>query len=130
MDSLGIIVIAETPSLGSALLELFASDHLEAHMVDHLVAAERYASTRPAAAPALLVAAANGRGCVTVEQWPKSSLRNSALVVVGARDVDRSEQARLHIVPLPLDPRRLLALVRNLAGVPGPTRGGPTEPSS
>ena len=122
-----MIVVGETRSLGLAVTELLASDCLDAVLVGDLSAAEQHAASRPAAAPFVLVAAASGRTCETLERWPTSSLRAAELVVVGARDLERAERPRLHLVPLPLEPHRLLSLVRSLLGAAPPTRSGYSE---
>jgi NAD(P)-dependent dehydrogenase (short-subunit alcohol dehydrogenase family) len=112
-----VIVIGETKSLGAAVTELFLTDGLDVVLVDNLAEGERWAMEDGQPRSIVLVAAANGRRCETVERWIKSTLRHRDLVVVGAREVDRTYRPHLHIVPLPLEPRRLLALVRTLLGL-------------
>jgi hypothetical protein len=122
-----VIVVGETRSLGLAVAELFASDCIDAVLVGGLDEAERHAAARPTAAPFVLVAAASGRYCETLERWPTSSLRGADLVVVGARELVGTGRPRLHLVPLPLEPHRLLALVRMLLGEPPRPRAGYSE---
>lgn len=124
-----VIVVGETRSLGVAVAELLVSDGLEVVLVETLDEGESYAAANPSAAPFVLVAAASGRACATAVRWPESSLRDSELVVVGAREVDQRYRTHLHLVPLPLEPHRLLALVRLLLGLPLRERTGYSDPA-
>ncbi|MCI4325338.1 MAG: hypothetical protein L3K00_05615 [Thermoplasmata archaeon] len=126
MPARRVIVVAETRSLGAAVSELLVSDGLDAPLVRDLAEAEHQAAMIRAKHRLVLVAAASGRECETVERWPHSSLREAPLVVVGARDLDPTSRARLHVVPLPLDPVQFLDLVRSLLGIPVRGRTGDT----
>jgi hypothetical protein len=123
-----VIVVGETYSLGMAVAELLTSDGIGTVLVTRFDEAERQASARSDTSPLVLVAAANGPECVTVERWPESSLSEAELVVVGARGLEPSDVPHLHLVSLPLEPGRLLVLVRSLLTRPfsaPPDRSGP-----
>jgi hypothetical protein len=124
-----VIVVGETRSLGTAVAELFIADGIEVVLVEELSEGERWAAKADPGDSFVLVAAANGPRCESVDQWAKSTLRHCDLVVVGAREVDRSYRPRLHLVPLPLEPRRLLGLVRALLGLPLHLSSGAGDPS-
>jgi hypothetical protein len=124
MASPGVVVIGETPSLASAVVELLQAGGVGVVAVRDLGEAEALAHQgRPPSRP-LLITASNGHHCPTVERWKAGCLKDSELVVVGTRDPQLRSSAHLHIVPLPLVPTDLLELVRSLE----PTAPAPARP--
>jgi hypothetical protein len=114
MAESAVVVIGETPSLASALVELLETEGVRVVAVHDLREAELLAGKDPLPAHPLLISASNGHYCPTARQWPEGSLRDSELVVVGTRDPDLRSCGRLHVVPLPLVPTEFLDLVREL----------------
>jgi hypothetical protein len=123
------LVIGETPSLATAVADLLLADGLDVVLLSTLADGETWAATAEPGALFVVVAAANGHRCETVLRWPESALHQCDLVVVGAREVDRTYRPRLHIVPLPLDPRQFVALIRGLLGLALHERSGYADPA-
>lgn len=106
-----VLVIEETASLAASLVSLLESEGLVVRALPDLGAAERYhaASGRP---HPVVVVASNTHLSPSAARWGLGPLRSSTLVVVGTRDPALRSSGRLHVVHLPLDPERLLELVR------------------
>ena len=120
-----VVVVAETPSLGSAVLELLIAEGLGATKVDELAEAVR-TYQESGGLPRLLVCASSNRRCQTAWQWATGPFAAVALVVVGTRDSTLPEARRIHFVTLPLSPTVLVELVRTL--VRRAPRDGPSPP--
>jgi hypothetical protein len=111
-----VVVIAESPSLGSSVFDLLLAGGLRVELVKDLgEAVDRYGQTG-SNGPRVLVSAPANRHSETARRWPDGPFRNLPLVVVGVRDPVVEASERLHVVTLPLVPERLLELVRRLAG--------------
>jgi hypothetical protein len=108
------VVIGETPSLASALVELLETEGVSVVAVRDLCEAEALAGKGPGRGRPLLISASNGHYCPTARKWREGSLRDSELVVVGTRDPELRSSGHLHVVPLPLVPGEFLELVREL----------------
>jgi len=116
-----LVVVGETPSLASALVDLLRSEGLAVGVVRDVREAAALPPKAPSA-PRLFISASNSRHCETADRWQAGWLEGTDLIVVGTRDPDLRSEGRLHIVPLPLIPAEFLALVRSLLeGPPAPT---------
>lgn len=122
MPELGVVVIGETPSLASALVELLETEGVGVIAVRDLREAEAMARKGPLPPRPLLISASNRHSCPTARRWRMGSLHESDLVVVGTRDPMLRSSGRLHVVPLPLVPEEFLTLVRDLSSRPHGTR--------
>ena len=109
-----VVVVGETPSLGAAVNELLLSDRYDSRLVSSLESAERLLRGHRPSDPTVIVTAANGAFCATFLLWPKSSLRDLELVVVGDRYRTVVPSPHVHVLRLPIDPEELLGLVRRL----------------
>jgi hypothetical protein len=110
-----VLVVEETPSLAGSLVALLESDGIAVRRFPDLRAAEQFHERAPSA-HRLVVVASNTHYCPSASRWALGPLREAALVVVGTRDPALRSAGRLHVVHLPLDPPRLLELVRSLGG--------------
>lgn len=126
-----VIVVAETPSLGSAVSELLLAGGLEVSMVPDLATAARALRDGPAHLPKVIVSTPANRPSDTARSWSDGPFRSIPLVVVGVRLTDVPSADRIHFVTLPLSPHQLLELVRSLVDHPGPglARGSPRPPA-
>lgn len=110
-----VVVVAETPSLGSAVYELLSSGGLEVVLAKDLDDAILHHGRSEAELPKVLVSAPANRYSETARHWADGPFRRVPLVVVGTRDPGLPGAERMHFVTLPLSPPDLLELVRRLA---------------
>lgn len=122
-----ILIIAETPSLASALEELIRSSGDPVEQVQDAGAAVRRCAARDP--PPLLLAASNTHHCESVLRWREGALGPCHLIVVGSRDPGLHSSNGLHIVPLPLVPREFLRLLEGLLADSDRDRPGPDGPT-
>ena len=109
-----VLVVDETPSLGSSLVSLLEAEGLPFRRFAALPAAEIYHERSGTAHPVVVVAS-NAHYCPTASRWALGDLRHAHLIVVGTRDPALRSAGRLHVVRLPLEPERFLELVRGLS---------------
>lgn len=110
-----VLVVDETPSLGGSVVALLEADGLAVRRFADFHGAESYHAAANALHPVVVVAS-NAHYCPSASRWALSALRDADLVVVGTRDPALRSAGRLHVVRLPLEPERLLELVRGLLG--------------
>ena len=115
-----VLVLDETPSLGSSLVSLLEAEGVPFRRFADLPAAESYHAYSGAPHPVVVVAS-NTHYCPTASRWALGGLRHAHLVVVGARDPALQSAGRLHVVRLPLEPERFLDLLRGLLRNSGTT---------
>jgi hypothetical protein len=122
-----VLLVEETPSLGSSLVALLEAEGLTVRRFSDLAAAEQFHADRRSAHRLVLVAS-NAHYCPSASRWALGPLGDAHLVVVGTRDPALRSAGRLHVVHLPLEPARLLELVRGLLGndLPAPGLARPT----
>jgi hypothetical protein len=118
MDPPDALVVAEMPSLGSAVYDLLVAAGLRVAVVADLGEALRRQADPATPLPRVLVSAAANRPSETARRWPGGPFASVPLVVVGNRDMGLAGADRIHFVTLPLSPDRLLELVRALAAGP------------
>ncbi|MCI4350451.1 MAG: hypothetical protein L3K15_02920 [Thermoplasmata archaeon] len=109
-----VLVVAESPSLGSAIYELVRAGGLAATAVADLADAILAYDGSTVDRPRVLVSASASRKCQTAAVWNAGPLSTTPLIVVGDRDLDLPGADRIHFVTFPLSPPRLLDLVRRL----------------
>ncbi len=107
-----VVLVGETPSLGRSVGDLLLSEGIACRIVSDLSPQEP-ASWMPGAEPVIVVAC-NEAYCRTARRWARGELGRSPLVVVGARDPELQTLRGARVVPLPLQPEPLLALLRHL----------------
>ncbi|MGA8275474.1 MAG: hypothetical protein WB789_01275 [Thermoplasmata archaeon] len=112
MESPGVLVVGETPSLGRSITDLLESGDVRAQYVLDL--ANEPPLSNLASRFRVVVAACNGLYCATARRWARGELPNVELVVVGSRDPSIVGGTNLHLVPLPLLPAKFLGLIREL----------------
>lgn len=117
------LVVAEMPSLGSAVFDLLVAGGLEVAKVTGIAEAVRRFAGPGLEAPRVLVSACANRPSETARGWIDGPFAAVPLVVVGSRDPSLPALDKIHVVTLPLSPDRLLELVRRLAGRPDATPG-------
>lgn len=115
-----VLVVDEAASLGSALVALLEVEGLRVRRFPDLVAAEAHQQGAGGPLPVLVVAS-NAHQSPSLTRWPQGSLRDAKLVIVGTRDPTLTSHGALHVIRLPLDPGRLLELVRQLARADPPS---------
>lgn len=136
MKAPSILVVGETPSLGRSVTDLLDSWSLPVEYVEDpggKAPLENFAGRHP-----VVVVACNSYFCETGRRWARGELPKVALVVVGSRDPLVLADRRICSMPLPLEVRSFLDIVRGLlvagtaslglgAPVPSgpPSRGGP-----
>jgi hypothetical protein len=125
MESHGVLVVGETPSLGRSIVDLLESGGVHAHYVDDVHSQEPLTSL--AHRYPVVVAACNEHYCATARQWVDGALPNVALVVVGGRDPLLDRASNLHLVSLPLLPSRFLGMIHGL--LDDAVRGSPFSAS-
>ena len=103
--------MAETPSLGRAVVDLFDA----AGMSSYLCRDVRTAPAEVLARAALVVVAANNDRCATLDARIRGEVPLADLIVIGSRDPRLPTAARTYPVELPLVPGPLLDLVRALS---------------
>jgi hypothetical protein len=108
-----VLVVDETPSLGSSVVALLESDGVRVRRFPDLAGAEGYHARAGAPHPVVVVAS-NAHYSPSAGRWALGGLRDSHLVVVGTRDPALRSAGRLHVVRLPLEPEGLLGLLRSL----------------
>jgi hypothetical protein len=113
MGSSEVLVVGETPSLGRAIADLLESGGITARLVVD-IGAELPLSSLSRRFPVVIVAC-NGYFCATARRYARGELPNIELVVVGARDPALQGLTGIRVVPLPLVPGPLLALIRELS---------------
>lgn len=114
-----VLVVEETPSLGSSVVALLESDGLAVRQFLDLAAAESYHGASSAPHPVIVVAS-NSHYCPSAGRWALGTLRDAHLVIVGTRDPALRSAGRMHVVRLPLAPAEFLDLVRTLLVPRGP----------
>jgi hypothetical protein len=117
-----VLVVDETPSLGSSVVALLEAEGVPVRRFADLHGAEGYHARAGAPHP-LVIVASNTHYCPSASRWALGDLRDAHLVVVGTRDPALRSAGRLHVVRLPLQPSAFLDLVREL--LPGPAVGAP-----
>ncbi|MCI4372279.1 MAG: hypothetical protein L3K02_01340 [Thermoplasmata archaeon] len=120
MESPGVLVVGETPSLGRSITDLLESGDVPVQYVIEL-AHEMPFSDLASRFP-VVVAACNGLYCTTARRWTRGELPNVELVVVGSRDPVVLSDGAVHRVPLPLLPAQFLRLIRELLDPPNGSR--------
>lgn len=113
--TLELLVVEETPSLANSLVALLEAEGLRVRRFSDLAAAERF-HTDVKGEHRLVLVASNSHYCASASRWALGPLRDAHLVVVGTRDPALRSAGRLHVVRLPLEPERLLELIRGLLG--------------
>jgi hypothetical protein len=108
-----VLLIEETPSLAGSLVALLEAEGVTVRRCPDLAEAERFHAAGPAP-PRVVLVASNAHYSPTASRWALGPLREAHLVVVGTRDPALRSAGRLHVVRLPLEPVRLLELVRSL----------------
>jgi hypothetical protein len=116
-----VLVVDETPSLGGSVVALLETDGLSVRRFADLHGAESYHTGAGGAHPVVVVAS-NAHYCPSASRWALGALREADLVVVGTRDPALRSAGRLHVVRLPLEPQKLLELVRDLLGAASSAR--------
>lgn len=109
-----VLVVDETPSLGSSLVSLLEAEGVPLRRFADLPAAESYHGRSGVPHPVVVVAS-NAHYCPTASRWALGELRQAHLIVVGTRDPALRSAGRLHVVRLPLEPQGFLELVRGLS---------------
>ncbi|MGD0257646.1 MAG: hypothetical protein ABSB90_07190 [Thermoplasmata archaeon] len=125
MESPGVLVVGETPSLGRSIADLLESGDVPARYVLDLTSEQPLNGI--AGRFPVVVAACNSLYCSTARRWARGELPNVELVVVGSRDPLVVGGGNLHVVPLPLFPSKFLSLIRSLldpTGHPSPASSG------
>jgi hypothetical protein len=117
----GMVVISDTPSLGSSLAALFESAGLRVVRADGVVQALRLLQDVRTGPCPVVVAANTGYHCPSIQEWRAGRLGPRSLVVVGTRDSSLRSDGQLHVVRLPLDPDGLLCMLRGLLDAPAAT---------
>ena len=112
-----VLVVEETPSLGSSVVALLESDGLAVRQFLDLPAAESYHAASASSHPVVVVAS-NAHYCPSASRWALGTLREAHLVIVGTRDPALRSAGRMHVVHLPLGPTEFLELLRGLLGAP------------
>ena len=130
MNPRGVLVVAETPSLGRAL-----GDLLEAEGVPAVVALDAALEGDPVRLGerfAILLVASHGYYCQTARRWLQGEFPGLALVVVGSRDARLDGAPGVERIDLPLDAARLLrsvqAILAGASGGPGTVPASPKSP--
>jgi len=108
-----LVVISETASLASALVDLLRAEGFGVFQVRNAEEASAFAWP-PDSAPRLLIAASNTRTSESVARWRAGTLGGTELVVVGSRDPELRSSSHLHVVALPLIPDDFLTMLRRL----------------
>jgi hypothetical protein len=127
METPGVLVVGETPSLGRSIADLLESGGVPAQYVDD-VRTQQPLSSLSNRYP-VVVAACNEHHCATARQWVRGELPNVALVIVGSRDPLVPRAANVHVVTLPLLPSRFLGMIHGLLDAtarPHPVSPGPS----
>ena len=122
MQSPEVLVVGETPSLGRSIADLLESGNVPCRVV-YDISAERPLGTLSQRFRMIIVAC-NERFCATARRWARGEIPKSELIVVGSRDPALASMVGVRVVPLPLVPGPLLALVR------GPGSSSLASPSS
>jgi hypothetical protein len=119
METLGVLVVGEPPSLGRSIADLLQS---------RIIRTEHAPESRQVDSPsytvarfAVVVDACNQSYCTTALRWLVGELPTSALVVVGSRDPTVDRIPRIHCVTLPLRTAVLWELIRGLTHGAGRT---------
>jgi len=119
-----VLVVDETPSLGSSVVALLEAEGVSVRRFADLHAAERYHARAGAPHP-LVIVASNTHYCPSANRWAVGDLRDAHLVVVGTRDPALRSVGRLHVIRLPLQPSEFLELVHELVPEPTPAARRP-----
>ncbi len=127
MESRGVLVVGETPSLGRSIADVLEAGGVPIRLVYDVSAAHPLA-TLVERYPVVVVAC-NEHFCATVRRWAREEFPGVAVVVVGDRDPGLALFPGLHVVPLPLRPAPFVARVGELlaaakAVAPGVERSG------
>ncbi len=113
-----VLVVAEMPSLGSAVYDLLVAGGLHVAQVGSLAEAVLHHAGPGMELPKVVVGAAANRPSVTARTWADGPFASVPLVVVGTPDPLLGTESRVRYVTLPLSPGRLLELVRGLVDRP------------
>jgi hypothetical protein len=125
MENQTVLVVGETPSLGQSIVDLLESGNVPTRFV-HDVTTQAPLSSLFERFP-LVIAASNRYVCATARRWSRGEFPDVVMVVVGARDPALTDMRGVRVVPLPLLPGPLLALVRSLT-FPPKVGGPPSRP--
>lgn len=106
-----LVIINENPSLAAGLSDLFEAEGYRVCCAKDLRDAERLLSEISESEHPLLVAASNGHYSPAVNGWREGRLSAVPLVVVGSRDPGLRSKGLLHVVHLPLNVARFLAVI-------------------
>jgi hypothetical protein len=109
-----VIVIGETASLGSSIMDLLSADGIEATEVPSLAAAQLLDERTEDRRRALLICASTRSPCDSARRWANGAFANADLIVVGSQDAAASPRNGVHLVSLPLRADEFLRLVRSL----------------
>jgi hypothetical protein len=112
MQAPGVLVVAETPSLGRSIVDLLESGNIPSRLV-YDVSVEHPLSNLAARFP-VVISACNEHFCATARRWARGEFPNVDMVVVGDRDSELPSFAGVRVVSLPLVPAPFLALVHGL----------------
>ncbi len=116
----GVLVVAETPSLGRSIADLLEAGAVQTRLV-YDVSAEHPLSTLSDRF-GVVISACNGRVCATARRWAHGDFSGVAMVVVGSRDAELSAISGIEVVPLPLLPGPFLVTVNHLLASADPSR--------
>ncbi len=121
-----VLVVGESPSLGSSISDLLGAGDVPHRLVVQLDSESPLETVRERYL--VVVAASNGYYCSTGRRWLQGELPGIALVVVGSRDPLLGHSPGVHRVALPLDPGLLLETIRGLLRGSDPAGGPPPRP--
>ncbi len=127
METPGVLVVGETPSLGRSIADLLESSGIHTRYVQDL-GDEQPLSGLGRRYP-VVVAACTGHHCATGRQWARGDVPDVPLVVVGSLDPVLPNVRNVHLVSLPLLPTGFLAMIRDLMPASAsPSHSLPTPP--
>ncbi len=112
-----IVLVAETSSLGAALLGLLETEGYSVRSVPSVRAAQTVLR-RPGSEGATLIVASNAWSSETVSRWTVGALGSRPLVLIGTRDAHQRSHGDLYVIHLPVRPAQLLSVVHRATSEP------------
>jgi hypothetical protein len=127
MESPGVLVVGETPSLGRSIADLLESSGIRTRYVQDL--GDEQPLSDLGRRYSVVVAACTGHYCATGRHWARGEVPDVTLVVVGSLDPTLPTIRNVQLVTLPLLPARFLVMIRDLLPAPaGPSPSRPIPP--